>query len=93
MLEALNILDGYNLRAMRYNSAEYVHTLVEALKLAYADRDTYYGDPKFVEVPAARLLSKEYAADRARKSRRSRRSIFVPARLARIRRCIRPHRS
>jgi gamma-glutamyltranspeptidase/glutathione hydrolase len=64
MLEALNILDGYNLRAMRYNSAEYVHTLVEALKLAYADRDTYYGDPKFVNVPAAQLLSKEYAEDR-----------------------------
>jgi gamma-glutamyltranspeptidase / glutathione hydrolase len=64
MLEALNILDGYNLRAMRYNSAEYVHTLVEALKLAYADRDTYYGDPKFVNVPAAQLLSREYAEDR-----------------------------
>ncbi len=64
MIEALNILDGYNLRAMRYNSAEYVHTLVEALKLAYADRDTYYGDPKFVNVPAAQLLSREYADDR-----------------------------
>ena len=49
---------------MQFNSAEYIHTLIEALKLAYADRDTYYGDPKFVEVPAERLLSKEYAARR-----------------------------
>ena len=64
LLETLNILEGYDLRAMRWNSAEYLHTLVEALKLAYADRDTYYGDPKFVKIPADRLLSKEYAAER-----------------------------
>jgi gamma-glutamyltranspeptidase/glutathione hydrolase len=64
LIEALNILEGYDLRAMRWNSAEYLHTLVEALKLAYADRDTYYGDPKFVKIPADRLLSKDYAADR-----------------------------
>ena len=64
LVEALNILEGYDLPAMRWNSAQYIHTLVEALKLAYADRDTYYGDPKFVQVPAERLLSKEYAAER-----------------------------
>lgn len=64
MLQALNILEGYDLRPLGYNSTEYVHKLVEALKLAYADRDTYYGDPKFVLVPAERLLSKEYAAER-----------------------------
>ena len=64
LIEALNILESYDLRAMRWNSAEYLHTLVEALKLAYADRDTYYGDPKFVKIPADRLLSKDYAADR-----------------------------
>jgi gamma-glutamyltranspeptidase/glutathione hydrolase len=64
LIEALNILEGYDLRAMRWNSAEYLHTLVEALKLAYADRDTYYGDPKFVKIPADRLLSKDYAAVR-----------------------------
>ncbi|HWB82663.1 MAG TPA: gamma-glutamyltransferase family protein [Bryobacteraceae bacterium] len=64
MIEALNILEGFNLPAMRYNSADYIHTMVEALKLAYADRDTYYGDPKFVQVPEARLLSKEYANER-----------------------------
>lgn len=64
LLEALNILEGFDLRSMRWNSASYIQTLVEALKLAYADRDTYYGDPKFVQVPAERLLSKEYAAQR-----------------------------
>jgi len=64
LIETLNILDGYDLRAMRWNSADYLHTLVEALKLAYADRDTYYGDPKFTHVPAEHLLSKDYAAER-----------------------------
>ena len=64
MIEALNILEGYNLLGMGLNSADYIHTLVEALKLAYADRDTYYGDPKFVKIPAERLLSKEYGAER-----------------------------
>ncbi|MEO8128852.1 MAG: gamma-glutamyltransferase family protein [Bryobacteraceae bacterium] len=64
MLQALNILEGYDLRPLGYNSTEYIHKLVEALKLAYADRDTYYGDPKFAHVPAERLLSKEYAAER-----------------------------
>jgi len=64
MIEALNILEGYNLRSLGLNSADYIHTLVEALKLAYADRDTYYGDPKFVQIPAERLLSKEYGAER-----------------------------
>lgn len=64
MIEALNILEGFDLPSMRLNSAEYIHTLVEALKLAYADRDTYYGDPKFVHIPEERLLSKEYGAER-----------------------------
>src|SRR5262249_30599009 len=53
-----------NLADMRVNSADYIHTMVEALKLAYADRDTFYGDPKFSKVPAATLLSKEYGAER-----------------------------
>jgi gamma-glutamyltranspeptidase / glutathione hydrolase len=64
MIEALNILEGFNLPAMRPGTADYIHTMVEALKLAYADRDTYYGDPKFTKIPAARLLSKEYGAER-----------------------------
>ncbi len=63
MIETLNIMEGFDTRAP-INSAEYIHRSVEALKLAYADRDTYYGDPKFVKVPADVLLSKEYAAER-----------------------------
>jgi len=63
MLETLNILDGYEDQPA-YNSAAYIHRVTEALKLAYADRDTYYGDPKFNQIPADVLLSKEYAAQR-----------------------------
>jgi gamma-glutamyltranspeptidase / glutathione hydrolase len=66
MLEALNILENYDLKAMKHNSADYIHTVVEALKLAYADRDTYYGDQVFVRTPGEGLLSKAYAKERAR---------------------------
>ncbi len=65
MLQALNLIESRDLKSMGANSAEYIHTLVEALKLGYADRDSYYGDPKFADVPAERLLSREYAAERA----------------------------
>ncbi|MCC7235476.1 MAG: gamma-glutamyltransferase [Bryobacterales bacterium] len=64
MIQMLNILEAIDLRSMRLNSTDYIHTVAEAYKLALADRDTYYGDPKFASVPAARLLSKEYAAER-----------------------------
>jgi gamma-glutamyltranspeptidase/glutathione hydrolase len=64
MIETLNILSGIDVTAMRVNSALYIHTLTEALKLAYADRDTYYGDPKFVKVPSEELLSMKYADER-----------------------------
>ena len=64
MVETLNLLSSFNLKAMKLNSAEYIHTVTEALKLAYADRDTYYGDPKFAQVPAATLLSAAYADER-----------------------------
>ncbi len=64
LVETLNLLEPYNLAGMKFNSTEYIHTLVEALKLAYADRDTYYGDPKFSQIPMKTLLSKEYAAER-----------------------------
>jgi gamma-glutamyltranspeptidase/glutathione hydrolase len=64
MLQALNILEGYDLRAMGHNSTGYIHTLVEAMKLAFADRDRYYADPDFAKVPSRELLSKEYAASR-----------------------------
>ena len=60
MLENLNLLEGFDLKAMKHNSADYVHTVVEAEKLGYADRDAYYGDPDFTAIPAA-LISKEYA--------------------------------
>jgi gamma-glutamyltranspeptidase/glutathione hydrolase len=66
LLEALNILETFDLKAMKHNSPDYVHTVVEALKLAYADRDTYYADPDFVRVPAEGLLSKAYAKERAK---------------------------
>ena len=65
LLQALNILETFNLKAMGYASADYLHTVVEAMKLAYADRDTYYADPAFVQVPGEGLLSKAYAKERA----------------------------
>jgi gamma-glutamyltranspeptidase/glutathione hydrolase len=64
MLEALNILEGYDLKAMGHNSPQYLHTVIETVKLAFADRDRYYGDPKFSKVPEETLLSKDYAAER-----------------------------
>ena len=63
-LQQLMLLEGFDLAALGHNSTEYVHTVVEAAKLAYADREQYYGDPAFVDVPLDRLLSKEYAARR-----------------------------
>jgi gamma-glutamyltranspeptidase/glutathione hydrolase len=60
-LENLNLLEGFDLKAMGHNSADYIHTIVEAIKLGYADRDAYYGDPDFSEIPM-QLISKEYAA-------------------------------
>ena len=62
MVETLNLVEGYDLKAMGHNSAGYIHTLTEALKLGLADRDRYYGDPDFVKIPTAELLSKSYAA-------------------------------
>jgi gamma-glutamyltranspeptidase / glutathione hydrolase len=65
MLEALNILEGFDLKSMGHNSAPYLHAVTEALKLSFADRNKYVGDPKFVpNIPMKTLLSKEYAASR-----------------------------
>jgi gamma-glutamyltranspeptidase/glutathione hydrolase len=65
MLEALNILEGYDLKALGHNSAPYLHAVTEALKLSFADRNKYVADPKFVpNIPMKALLSKEYAAAR-----------------------------
>ena len=65
LLQTLNVLENFDLQGMGHNSADYTHTLIEALKLSYADRDTYYADQDFVDVPAEGLLSKEYARQRA----------------------------
>ncbi|HUG42220.1 MAG TPA: gamma-glutamyltransferase, partial [Longimicrobiales bacterium] len=66
LLQALNILENFDLQAMGYNSARYVHTLYQAMNLAFADRDFYYGDPRFPpEEPIRGLLSKDYARQRA----------------------------
>ncbi|MGA3186313.1 MAG: gamma-glutamyltransferase family protein [Bryobacteraceae bacterium] len=64
MIEALNILEGYDLKALGHNTPEYLHLVIEAVKLAFADRDRYYGDPKFSKIPEEILLSKTYAAQR-----------------------------
>ena len=63
LLQALNILEGFELRSLGWNTSGYIHRLVEALKLAFADRDAWYADPDYSPVPAE-LLSKKYAADR-----------------------------
>ena len=66
MLQALNILEQFDLKSMGYNSARYLHTLYQAMNLSFADRDFYYGDPAFPpEEPIAGLLSKDYARARA----------------------------
>jgi gamma-glutamyltranspeptidase/glutathione hydrolase len=64
MLEALALLEGFDLDAMDPAGEEFVHTVVECLKLAYADREVFYGDPDVVDVPLATLLSDDYAAAR-----------------------------
>ncbi len=64
LIQTLNILDGIDLKAMGHNSADYIHTVTEALKLAFADRHRYYGDPRFVDVPIDELASAAYAAER-----------------------------
>ena len=65
MLQALNILEDMDVKSMGYNSANYIHTLYQAMNLAFADRDFYYGDPYVPPAePIEGLLSKEYAAER-----------------------------
>jgi gamma-glutamyltranspeptidase/glutathione hydrolase len=79
MLEALKILEGFDLKAMGHNSADYIHHVVEALKLAFADRDAYIGDPRFVkDVPIDTLLSDQHAARRRALIRKDRAIDGVP---------------
>jgi gamma-glutamyltranspeptidase/glutathione hydrolase len=71
-LQQLRLLDDFDLRAMGHNSPDYIHTLIEAAKLAFADREAYYADPDFVSVPLDGLLDPQYA--------RLRRDLIDPAR-------------
>jgi gamma-glutamyltranspeptidase / glutathione hydrolase len=65
-LQQLALLAGFDLRAFGLGSADFVHTVVECAKLAFADREAFYGDPDFVDVPLERLLSREYNDERRR---------------------------
>ncbi|MBI3325562.1 MAG: gamma-glutamyltransferase family protein, partial [Nitrospinae bacterium] len=63
-LQQLRLLEGYDLRTLGHNTAAYIHLITEVAKLAFADREAYYGDPDFVHVPMQELLSQEYATTR-----------------------------
>lgn len=77
LLQALNIVKTFDLKALGHNSADYVHVLCEAIKLAAADRDRYYGDPRFVDVPMERLLSDAHARAQAARIRFDRATSFA----------------
>lgn len=66
VLQMLNILELYDIKSMGYGSEEYIHLFVEAKKLAFEDRAKFYADPTFAEIPVTKLLSKNYAAERAK---------------------------
>ena len=78
-LQILNILECFDLKAMGHNSPQYTHTVLEACKLAFADREAYYGDPNYATVPIDGLISKEYAAERAQQIDPERASPELPA--------------
>jgi gamma-glutamyltranspeptidase / glutathione hydrolase len=79
VLQALNILEGYDMAGLPPASAPALHLVVEALKAAFADRHAYYGDPEFVQVPVVGLLSKEYAATWRERIRQDRATPGMPA--------------
>jgi gamma-glutamyltranspeptidase/glutathione hydrolase len=60
----MRLLEGFDLKKLGHNSASYIHTVIESAKLAFADRERFYGDPRFVDVPLKKLLSREYADER-----------------------------
>jgi gamma-glutamyltranspeptidase/glutathione hydrolase len=78
-LQMLNILEGYDLRSMGFGTPEYLHTLIEAKKVAYEDRAKFYADPDFYNVPMDMLLSKEYAAKRRELISEDRAAMIYPA--------------
>jgi gamma-glutamyltranspeptidase/glutathione hydrolase len=78
-LQILNVLEGYDLAAMGFGSAEYIHTFVEAKKLAFEDRAKYYADMDFVDVPVEILISKDYANERRKLIDANKASSSLPA--------------
>ena len=66
LLQQLNLIEAFDMAALGHNTADAIHVMVEAKRLAFADREAYLADPEFVDVPIAGLLSKDYAAERAR---------------------------
>src|ERR1043166_8794803 len=64
LLQAMNLLDGAELRKLGHNSSGYLHRITEAVKLSFADREAYFGDPRMVDVPIEALLSRDYARQR-----------------------------
>jgi gamma-glutamyltranspeptidase/glutathione hydrolase len=83
-LQILNILEGYDISSMGFASSEYLHTLVEAKKIAYEDRAKYYADMDFVDVPVAKLISKDYANERRQLISPDKAAQSVPAGDARL---------
>jgi gamma-glutamyltranspeptidase/glutathione hydrolase len=79
VLQMLNLLEPYNLAAMKHNSPEYLHLLVEAKKLAFADRAKFYADPAFNEAPVTGLISKEYATTQRKRIDPNQAATDVPA--------------
>ncbi|MEL7186296.1 MAG: gamma-glutamyltransferase [Pseudomonadota bacterium] len=78
-LQILNVLEGYDLASMGFGSADYIHTFVEAKKLAFEDRAKFYADMDFVDVPVEMLISKEYAAKRRALIDPGKASLSLPA--------------
>src|SRR5204862_1201414 len=78
-LEMLNILEGYDLKSLGYQTAEYLHLFLEAKKLAFADRDRYVSDPAFVHVTVEQLLSKGYAEQQRTRINAQRATAYVAA--------------
>jgi gamma-glutamyltranspeptidase/glutathione hydrolase len=66
LLQAINMLENFDLRSMGHNSVEYIHVVTEALKLALSDREAFYGDPNFSEIPIDGLMSKKYGLERSK---------------------------
>ena len=72
LLQMLSLLEGYDLKALGHNTPAYMHLVTEVMKLCFADRERYFGDPRFVRVPMETLLSPAYAAERGRLLREDR---------------------